>query len=70
MRYVVAFGAFWYDFLIGDRPEVFAGSIIALAIAAIVVRLGLEAGVAGWLLALLILAVGGISLIAATRPRR
>jgi hypothetical protein len=32
MRYVIAFGQFWYDSLSGDRPELFVGPIIALAL--------------------------------------
>ena len=38
MRYVIAFGRFWYDFLIGDRPELFIGPIVALAVVAVVMR--------------------------------
>ena len=28
MRYVVAFGRFWYDFLVGDRPVLFLGPVL------------------------------------------
>lgn len=48
MRYLVAFGGFWYDFLIGDRPELFIGTLIALAAAALATKAGL--GLAGGLL--------------------
>jgi hypothetical protein len=40
MRYLVAFGRFWYGFLIGDRPELFVGPIVGLAIVAVVVQQG------------------------------
>ncbi len=33
MRYLRGFGAFWYDFLVGDRPELFLGAIAILAVA-------------------------------------
>ncbi len=59
MRYVIAFGRFWYDFLIGDRPELFAGPILALAVVATMIRLGWS-DLAGLLLFVLIVASGGI----------
>jgi hypothetical protein len=40
MHYVTAFGRFWYDFLVGDRPELFVGPIVALAAAALATRTG------------------------------
>jgi hypothetical protein len=58
MRYVIAFGRFWYDFLIGDRPELFAGPIVALAIVAVLTSLGWTA-VSGLLLFGLVVASGG-----------
>jgi hypothetical protein len=58
MRYVVAFGRFWYDFLIGDRPELFVGPIVGLAIAAVVTALGWSAA-SGLLLFAVVLASGG-----------
>ena len=33
MKYVVAFFRFWYDFLIGDTPEVFLGAVLVLLVA-------------------------------------
>ncbi|MHB8459971.1 MAG: hypothetical protein ACYDAK_11110 [Candidatus Limnocylindrales bacterium] len=70
MRYVRAFGAFWYDFLVGDRPELFVGSIVALALVWLVIRAGLDAGAAGWLLTLVILVVAGLGILTASRPKR
>ena len=40
MRYLRAFGAFWYDFLVGDRPELFVGAIVALVLVADVADAG------------------------------
>ncbi|HYM51810.1 MAG TPA: hypothetical protein VET65_14730 [Candidatus Limnocylindrales bacterium] len=69
MRYVRAFGAFWYDFLVGDRPELFLGSIAVLVVAWIALRLGLTPVVAGPILTALVLLVGGLSLRRATRRK-
>jgi hypothetical protein len=61
MRYLLAFGRFWYDFLIGDRPELFVGPIVALAVVAAAIQLGWTA-LAGPLLFVLIVASGGLGL--------
>ncbi len=34
MKYVVAFGRFWYDFIVGDAWEIALGVILALAVLA------------------------------------
>ncbi len=69
MRYVIAFGRFWYDFLIGDRPELFVGPIAALTIVALLTRAGLSAA-NGLLLFALVVAVGGWSLTRQLAPVR
>jgi hypothetical protein len=61
MRYVNAFGRFWFDFLIGDRPELFFGPIAALALVAAVTSLGGTA-LSGLLLFGLVVASGGVGL--------
>jgi hypothetical protein len=33
VKYVVAFFKFWYDFLIGDTPEIFLGAVLVLLVA-------------------------------------
>jgi len=71
MRYVVAFGRFWYDFLIGDRPELFVGPIVALALVALLIQAGWGAA-SGLLLVGLVVASGGLGLareLAAVRAR-
>ena len=70
MRYLRAFGAFWYDFLIGDRPELFAGSIVVLGLVWIAINLGLSPTAAGGLLTALILALAGLSIWSASRQGR
>ena len=58
MRYVSAFGRFWYGFLVGDRPELFVGPLVGLALVAVLIQLG-WAGVSGLLLFGLVVASGG-----------
>ena len=69
MRYVLAFGRFWYDFLIGDRPELFVGPIAALTFVALLMGTGLAAG-NGLLLFALVVATGGWSLARQLAPVR
>ena len=64
MRYIRAFGHFWYDFLIGDRPELFVGPIVALAAVAVVIAPRWPVA-AGLVLFVLVAATGGWSLIRA-----
>jgi hypothetical protein len=71
MRYVIAFGRFWFDFLIGDRPELFVGPILALAIVALATSLGWTT-LSGFLLFTLVVTSGGVGLardLAAARAR-
>ncbi|HEX3427560.1 MAG TPA: hypothetical protein VHS36_02035 [Candidatus Limnocylindrales bacterium] len=69
MRYLRSFGAFWYDFLIGDRPELFVGSIVVLGLVWVAIRVGLEPVAAGGLLIVLVVLLGGLSIWSAIRPR-
>jgi hypothetical protein len=61
MRYVIAFGRFWHDFLIGDRPELFVGPIVSLALVTLVIQAGWSA-VSGLVLFGLVVATGGMGL--------
>jgi hypothetical protein len=69
MTYVRRFGAFWYDFLIGDRPELFVGSILVLGAVWFAIQAGLSTTLAGGLLTILILALAAFSIWTATRQR-
>ncbi len=69
MRYLRAFGAFWHDFLIGDRPEIFAFSILLLALVWAAIRMGLDATLAGGILLVGTMVVGSWSLWRAIQPR-
>jgi hypothetical protein len=36
LRWLVAFGHFWWEFLIGDTPELFVGGVAVIGILAVV----------------------------------
>ena len=61
MRYAIAFGRFWYDFLVGDRPELFVGPLVALALVARATQMGWTA-LSGLLLFALVVSSGGVGL--------
>ncbi len=58
-----AFGAFWYDFLVGDRWELFVGPIAALAVAWALVRADVTPALVGGILFLLVAAVAATSIL-------
>jgi hypothetical protein len=53
--------AFWYDFLVGDRWELFIGPIVALAAARLLVQTALPGAVTGTLLFAFVAMVGALS---------
>jgi len=58
---------FWYDFLVGDRWELFLGPIVALLVAWLIAGAGSPGLVSGLLLFGLVVAVGGVSIAWALR---
>jgi hypothetical protein len=65
MRYVRAFGRFWWDFIVGDDGVVAAAVGLGLVLTGILTGLGIDAW---WLLPVVVaLALAG-SLRRATRP--
>jgi hypothetical protein len=58
MRYVRAFGRFWWDFIVGDDWTVAAGVALALGLVAILVDRGLNAW---WLVPLAVALLTGVS---------
>jgi hypothetical protein len=59
MRYLKAFLLFWYEFIVGDDWTIAAGIVAALAVSALLVRLGLNAW---WLLPIAAVAMLALSL--------
>ncbi len=44
VRWLVAFARFWWEFLIGDTPEIFVGAVVVVGVVALVCGLaGLHA---------------------------
>ena len=62
MSWLRRFGAFWYDFLVGDRWELLVGPIGALVVPAVLVGAGVPGAVVGLVLASAIVGVAGASL--------
>ncbi len=58
MRYIVAFFAFWYDFIIGDDWTVAAGVVVALIVTGLLVLAGFTVW---WLMPLVVLVLLGAS---------
>ena len=67
MRYLKSFGAFWYDFVVGDDPVVAIGVVIALGATAGLVALKVPAW---WLLPVAVAGLLGLSLRRAIRVKR
>lgn len=70
MRFLRAFSAFWYDFLIGERPELFVGPVLVFVVIAVTLRAGLGADLAAVVLTLLVLLTGAASVALAVRSKR
>jgi hypothetical protein len=43
VRYLIAFGLFWYDFVVGDDWSIAVGVVAAIAAAALLVNAGMNA---------------------------
>jgi hypothetical protein len=43
VKYLVAFGVFWYDFVVGDDWSIAVGVVAAIAAAALLVHAGVNA---------------------------
>jgi hypothetical protein len=59
VRYLVAFGLFWYDFVVGDDWSIAVGVVVAIAAAALLVNTGINAF---WLVPLAVLGLLAASL--------
>jgi hypothetical protein len=66
---VRSFLAFWYDFLVGDRPELFLGTLGTLVVAWLLVRADAPAAMAGVAMVACVALVLGLSLARAIRRR-
>ncbi|HXQ44124.1 MAG TPA: hypothetical protein VN816_05765 [Acidimicrobiales bacterium] len=65
-RGAVAFGRFWWDFLVGETPELLLGSVVAVGAAALLVHSGVARAVVIGALPVLVV---GILALSAFRAR-
>jgi hypothetical protein len=66
-RWLMSFGLFWWDFVVGDDWRIAAGVVAALALTAAVAHAGITAW---WLLPLAAVAMLAMSLRSARRAAR
>lgn len=69
-RWAKAFARFWWDFLVGDTPELFLGALAVLGIVAALAHAGGPRLVAVVALPLLVAALLALTLLRAWRQRR
>jgi hypothetical protein len=69
-RYASAFGRFWWEFLIGDTPELLVGGVLAVIIVAVLVHHGVARVVTVSCLPVLVVALLGASVRRAQRAAR
>ncbi|MBU6495388.1 MAG: hypothetical protein KGR42_03100 [Acidobacteria bacterium] len=53
LRALKGFGMFWWDFLVGDTPELFVAAVVTIVIIDLVSRVGHHNSLAVWLLPIL-----------------
>jgi len=66
-RYASAFGRFWWEFLVGDTPELLVGAVLAVVIVAVLAHHGVARSVTVASLPVLVIAVLGVSVRRARR---
>ena len=68
-RAIVGFGRFWWDFLIGDTPELFVGAVAVVGVVALLCLDHRLRTVCAVVLPLLVMALLGFSVWRAGRAR-
>jgi len=66
----VAFGRFWWDFLVGETPELLIGAVVAVGAAALLVHHGVVRFVVVGSLPLLVLGILALSTLRARARTR
>ena len=71
MKYLKAFGRFWYEFIVGDDPKIAIAVVVAMVLTAGALAVGLfgDTGLA-LLGGVLIVAAFAASLVIDTRPKK
>jgi len=68
--WLAAFGRFWWEFLIGDTPELFVGALVVVGAVALVCTVPGARHLAAGLLAVLVAGLLGLSVWRAARSGR
>jgi hypothetical protein len=66
-RYATAFGRFWWEFLVGDTPELLVGAVLAVVIVAVLAHHGVARAVTVATMPVLVVALLGVSVRRARR---
>jgi len=69
-RYGSAFGRFWWEFLVGDTPELLVGAVLAVGVVALLAHHGVGRAVTVTLMPVLVIALLGASVRRAQRAGR
>ncbi len=69
-RYVSAFGRFWWEFLIGDTPELLVGAVVVVVVVALLAHNGAARFVTVGATPVLVIAMLGASVRRAQRAAR
>ncbi len=69
-RWVTAFGHFWWEFLVGDTPELLVGAVLSVAVTALLAHHGAARALTVGSLPVLVVVVLGVSLRRARRAAR
>jgi len=69
-RWIAAFGHFWWDFLIGDTPELLAGAVLAVGVVALLAHNGVARAVTVGSMPVLVTALLLVSVRRARRAQR
>ncbi len=67
MSWLRRFGRFLYDFLVGDAWELFVGPLVVLAVAWLLLQMGMAAVFVGLLLFVGVLVVAGVNVVLSLR---
>jgi hypothetical protein len=69
-RYALAFGHFWWEFLVGDTPELLVGAVLAVIVVALLAHHGVGRAVTVAALPVLVILLLGTSVRRAQRGAR
>ena len=69
-RYVTAFGRFWWEFLVGDTPELLVGAVVVVAVVALLAHNGAARVLTVGATPVLVIAMLGTSIRRAQRAAR